>query len=205
MSTLAVFPDRLVPGPGGVDVPMDAVPTSIAEGPDGSLYVGELTGFPFPVDGARIYRVPAGGGEPEVVAVGFTNIIDIAIGEDGSAYVLEHDIDTGAETDDWEIELKTRGESDVFFSHIKLAPGAHGGWHSHPGPSVIAVKSGTATFYDDCIDPDIPIVFPAGTGFVEDAECVHILVNEGDVDLEVVVMQIVPKGAPRRFDEDPPE
>lgn len=93
ISTLAVFPDRLVPGPGGVDVPMQAVPTSIAEGPDGSLYVGELTGFPFPVDGARVYRVPAEGGTPEVVAVGFTNIIDIAIGEDGSAYVLEHDID----------------------------------------------------------------------------------------------------------------
>lgn len=93
ISTLAVFPDRLVPGPGGIDVPMQAVPTSIAEGPDGSLYVGELTGFPFPVDGARVYRVPAEGGTPEVVAVGFTNIIDIAIGEDGSAYVLEHDID----------------------------------------------------------------------------------------------------------------
>jgi hypothetical protein len=93
ISTLAVFPDRLVPGPGGVDVPMQAVPTSIAEGPDGSLYVGELTGFPFPVDGARVYRVPAAGGTPEVVAVGFTNIIDIAIGPDGAAYVLEHDID----------------------------------------------------------------------------------------------------------------
>ncbi len=92
VSTLAVFPSRLVPGPGG-DVPMDAVPTSIAEGPDGSLYVGELTGFPFPVDGARVYRVPAAGGTPEVVAVGFTNIIDIAIGPDGSAYVLEHDVD----------------------------------------------------------------------------------------------------------------
>ena len=93
VSTLAVFPSRLVPGPGGTDVPMQAVPTSIAEGPDGSLYVGELTGFPFPVDGARVYRVPAAGGDPEVIAVGFTNIIDIAIGDDGSAYVLEHDID----------------------------------------------------------------------------------------------------------------
>jgi len=48
------------------------------------------------------------------------------------------------------------------------------------------------------------MVFPAGTGFVEDAGCVHILVNEGDVDLEVVVMQIVPRGAPRRIDEEDP-
>ena len=110
-------------------------------------------------------------------------------------------ISTWAETRDWGIQLRTRGESDVYFTHLKLAPGAHGGWHSHPGPSIIAVKSGTATFYDDCIDPEIPMVFPAGTGFVEDAGCVHILVNEGDVDLEVVVMQIVPRGAPRRIDE----
>ena len=70
---------------------MEAVPTSIAQGMDGSLYVGELTGFPFPVGGARVYRVPANGGTPVVVAEGFTNIIDIAIGADGAAYVLEHD------------------------------------------------------------------------------------------------------------------
>jgi hypothetical protein len=91
VSTLAVFPPRLVPGPGGTDIPMESVPTSIAEGPDGSLYVGELTGFPFPVGGARVYRVPAAGGTPVVVATGFTNIIDIAIGANGAAYVLEHD------------------------------------------------------------------------------------------------------------------
>ena len=112
-------------------------------------------------------------------------------------------IDTKAETDDWEIELKTKGKSDVYMTHFKLAPGAHGGWHSHPGPSIIAVKSGTATFYDECND-FVPLDFPAGTGFVEDAGCVHILVNEGDVDLEVVVMQIVPFGAPRRIDEADP-
>jgi hypothetical protein len=35
--------------------------------------------------------VPANGGVPVVVAEGFTNIIDIAIGPDGAAYVLEFD------------------------------------------------------------------------------------------------------------------
>ena len=92
LSTLAVFANRMVPGPGGMGmVNMEPVPTSIAEGPDGSLYVGQLTGFPFPVGGARVYRVPANGGTPVIVAEGFTNIIDIAIGPDGAAYVLEHD------------------------------------------------------------------------------------------------------------------
>ena len=129
--------------------------------------------------------------------VGFTNT-PIA----GPAVLDE--IDTKAETDDWELELKTKGLSDVFVTHIRVAPGAHGGWHSHPGPSIIAVRSGTATFYDDCDGAQTPHVYPAGTGFVEDAECVHILANEGDVDLEVVVMQIVPHGAARRIDEADP-
>lgn len=93
VTTLAAFPTRLVPGPGGGDIPMQSVPTSVVEGPDGSLYVGELTGFPFPVGDARVYRVPAAGGTPEMVADGFTNIIDIAIGPDSAAYVLEYDAD----------------------------------------------------------------------------------------------------------------
>lgn len=90
ISTLAVFPARTVMGPGG-SVQMQSVPTGVVEALDGSLYVGELTGFPFPVGGANVYRIPAGGGAPTVVATGFTNIIDIALGPDGSAYVLEHD------------------------------------------------------------------------------------------------------------------
>ncbi|WP_199239780.1 MULTISPECIES: ScyD/ScyE family protein [Kribbella] len=89
ISTLAVFPPRPVPSPfGGPDIPMQAVPTTVTRGPDGALYVGQLTGFPFPVGGANVYRVEPGG-QPEVVASGFTNIIDIAFGPDHSLYVLE--------------------------------------------------------------------------------------------------------------------
>jgi sugar lactone lactonase YvrE len=46
ISNLAAFFDRLVPFGGG-QVPMQAVPTTVARGPDGALYVGQLTGFPF--------------------------------------------------------------------------------------------------------------------------------------------------------------
>ena len=121
-----------------------------------------------------------------------------------AAAVIEDDIDTWAETEDWELELKTRGESEVVFAHVKLAPGAYSGWHSHPGPTFIAVRSGTATFYDDCDGAETPHRYEAGKGLVEEAGCVHILVNEGDTDLEVVFMQIIPKGAPRRIDEADP-
>ena len=78
ISTLAVFPNRVVPNPfGGPDIPMQAVPTTVTRGPDGALYVGQLTGFPFPVGGANVYRIGPGG-QPQVFASGFTNIIDIS-------------------------------------------------------------------------------------------------------------------------------
>ncbi len=111
--------------------------------------------------------------------------------------------DTKSETND-HIQLKSKGLTDVYVTEITIAPGGHGGWHSHPGPSIITVKSGEASFYDDCDKPIVRRVYPAGTGFVEDAGCVHLLSNEGDVDLEVVVVQIVPIGAPRRTDEASP-
>src|SRR5436189_2213036 len=82
ISVLAVFPQRTVTGPGGTPVMMDAVPTSVAVGPDGALYVAQLTGAPFPVGAARIYRLVPGGA-PEVYAGGFTNVIDIAFARDG--------------------------------------------------------------------------------------------------------------------------
>lgn len=85
----SIFETRLVPNPfGGRDIPMQSVPTSVAVGADGAFYVGELTGFPFPQDAARIYRIDSN--EPEIYADGFTNIIDSAVDPDGNLYVLEY-------------------------------------------------------------------------------------------------------------------
>lgn len=82
ISTLAVFESR----PQGRNT--DSVPTSVAVGPDGAYYVGELTGGPFPVGAARIYRVVPGA-SPEVYLTGFTAVIDIDWGPDGRLYVLQ--------------------------------------------------------------------------------------------------------------------
>ncbi|TYB50841.1 ScyD/ScyE family protein [Nonomuraea sp. PA05] len=88
ISTVAVFDVRLVPGPGGGEVPMHPVPTSVARGPDGALYAGQLTGFPFPVGGAGVWRL-APGEPPAVYASGFTNIVDITFDRRGRLLVLE--------------------------------------------------------------------------------------------------------------------
>jgi hypothetical protein len=95
VTALATFGPRDVPAPPflglppGATIPMQAVPTAVARGPDGALYVGQLTGFPFPAGEANIYRVPAEGGEPEVFASGFTNVISLAFDAAGRLYVLQ--------------------------------------------------------------------------------------------------------------------
>ena len=92
-----MFGNRNVPNPfappGAPPIPMQAVPTSIEEGPDGHYYVGQLTGFPFPVGGANVYRVNPHTGRQSVFASGFTNIMDLAFDRDGTLYVLEIDHD----------------------------------------------------------------------------------------------------------------
>jgi sugar lactone lactonase YvrE len=96
ISTLAVFPDRMVDAPAflgmpaGSTIPMQSVPNSVARGKHGEYYVGELTGFPFPAGAARVYVVrDTANARPEVFADGFTNIIDVATDKDGNLYVLE--------------------------------------------------------------------------------------------------------------------
>lgn len=90
---LAKLPERTIVAPDflglppGTKIPLQSVPTSVAKGPDGAYYVGELTGFPFPHGKARVYKVKPGH-EPKVVASGFTNVIDIGF-HHGKLYVLE--------------------------------------------------------------------------------------------------------------------
>jgi sugar lactone lactonase YvrE len=69
-------------------IPTQAVPTSVVVGPDQAMYVSQLTGFPFPVGGASIFKVQQDG-TTEVYASGFTNVIDLAFAADGTLYVLE--------------------------------------------------------------------------------------------------------------------
>jgi hypothetical protein len=113
---LAIFPDEIVstanikelaacPSPAPFcalpdAIPAQPVPTSIAIGRDGYIYVGELKGFPAPTGESNIWRVSPRanwaqcGASPDCVKVfdgGFTSIIDLAVGRDGKLYVAEFD------------------------------------------------------------------------------------------------------------------
>lgn len=90
ITTAAVFSDTLVefpPGSGNM-IPMQAVPTTLVVGPDNAVYASQLTGFPFPVGMANVYRGVAGQA-PTVFESGFTNVLDIDFDSAGNLYVLE--------------------------------------------------------------------------------------------------------------------
>jgi hypothetical protein len=105
--TVAKFPNEVVstshlPASLGLppSLPAEAVPTSVAVGPDGYWYVGELKGFPFTPGASRIWRIapsarnvvcdPAAKHGPcSVFADGLTSITGLDFGPDGSLYVVE--------------------------------------------------------------------------------------------------------------------
>jgi quercetin dioxygenase-like cupin family protein len=104
-----------------------------------------------------------------------------------------------------QVKLKTQGASDVYVVTNTVPPGGQSGWHTHPGPSLITIKEGTATFYDSDDPTCTPHVYPAGTGVIDPGDGhVHLLRNEGDVTLVTVTVQILPAGAPRRIDAPDP-
>jgi quercetin dioxygenase-like cupin family protein len=113
------------------------------------------------------------------------------------------DVDLKSETEDlFELELKTEGSSDVYVVHNTFAAaGGSSGWHTHPGPSLITVTSGTITAYDASCTPH---VYTAGMGFVDGGDHVHLLRNEGSVPAETIAVQFLPAGASRRIDAPAP-
>jgi quercetin dioxygenase-like cupin family protein len=113
-------------------------------------------------------------------------------------------IDTEIKTGAWKAKLTTKGASDLHVLQNTITPGGTFGWHSHPGPSLVIVKSGTATFYLADDPTCTPHVVPAGSGFVDSGGDVHVVRNEGSVDLVTVVASLVPADAARRIDEPSP-
>jgi hypothetical protein len=80
-------------------LPAEAVLTSVAIGPDGAYYVGELKGIPAPLGESRVWRIRPGarhaqcGTSPDctIVADGFTSIIDLNFHWTGELHVVELD------------------------------------------------------------------------------------------------------------------
>ena len=106
---------------------MEAVPTSVVEGPDGAFYVGQLTGFPFPVGGANVYRVRPGKA-PTVYASGFTNIVGHRLRQEGQPLRGRDHEERPASGDPTGalIKVKRNGSREEISGDL-FAPGGDGG------------------------------------------------------------------------------
>ncbi|MEP6569532.1 MAG: cupin domain-containing protein [Acidobacteriota bacterium] len=87
---------------------------------------------------------------------------------------------------------------ETVMQQIIIAPGGHTGWHSHPGPVVVLVKSGALTFYAGDDPTCTGRTYAAGQAFVDSGQGhVHIARNEGGENLELwaTYFDVPPGGA----------
>jgi hypothetical protein len=87
--------------PAGTPLPSEAVTTSVAVGPDGAIYIGELRGFPGTPETSQIWKVRPGAtdavckpnkpnkGACTRFADGLTSIVALEMGRGGSLYAAE--------------------------------------------------------------------------------------------------------------------
>ncbi|CAN5126260.1 cupin domain-containing protein [soil metagenome] len=103
--------------------------------------------------------------------------------------------------------LLMRNARETVVQQIILSPGGQTGWHSHPGPVIVLIKSGTMTFYDGD-DPSCSAgTYVAGQSFVDSGQGhVHIARNESaSADLELWAVYLdVPPGSTFRNDAPAP-
>jgi quercetin dioxygenase-like cupin family protein len=83
------------------------------------------------------------------------------------------------------IKIATRGPRDMLVTSIVVDPGGSFGWHTHPGPVLVAVSKGTLALYQ-ADEPGCPrSTVTAGQAFIEDGGDVHLARNEGSDPIEL--------------------
>ena len=112
-----------------------------------------------------------------------------------------------------DLKFKVKGQSqeiinvnnaqETVMQQIVIGPGGNTGWHSHPGPVVVLIKSGQMSFYDS-EDPTCMVrTYSAGQAFIDSGQGhVHIARNESQSqNLELWATYFdVPAGGAFRID-----
>jgi quercetin dioxygenase-like cupin family protein len=101
------------------------------------------------------------------------------------------------------IKLATRGPIDVAIVHVTFQPGGSTGWHVHPGPALVTVKTGRLTLHraKGCRTR----TFGAGQTFLElGPHDVNLTRNQTGAVTETLVTFLLPVGAPLTVDAPAP-
>jgi len=87
---------------------------------------------------------------------------------------------------------------ETVMQQIVMSPGGQTGWHSHPGPVVVLIKTGTMTFYDGDDPSCSPQLYVAGEAFIDTGQGhVHIARNESaseNLELWATYFDVPPGG-----------
>ena len=135
----------------------------------------------------------------------------------GLGVILRNDFVRAGFVDSTDLKFKISGEKgtnvihvleaqETVFQQVVIAPGGYTGWHSHPGPVLVLIKSGELTFYDGEDPKCKPRVYTAGQAFFDKGQGhVHIGRNEGTQDLEMWSAYFdIPPGEAFRIDVPDP-
>jgi quercetin dioxygenase-like cupin family protein len=137
-----------------------------------------------------------------VVGRGNLGTFNVRCKADGNGQVeSQGNTDGESKPDGYCAQLKSKDNTDIVVANIAITPGGTSGWHSHPGPVLVVVKTGALTIYHGDDPTCSPTVHPAGTSFIEEGGVVHIARNEGAVDATTVATFFVPASAPQRIDQ----
>ena len=95
---------------------------------------------------------------------------------------------------------------DTAYQQLTIAPGGFTGWHTHPGPTFVAVASGEGTLYHAMAGcPSVK--YATGAGFMQPPTEVHNMRNEGSEPLVLWAFYALPPGtsnAAIRIDQPQP-
>lgn len=95
---------------------------------------------------------------------------------------------------------------DTAYQQLTIAPGGHTGWHTHPGPTFVAVAQGEGTLYH-AMSGCPATKYAAGSGFMQPPTEVHNMRNEGSAPLVLWAFYTLPPGtsnAAIRIDQPKP-
>jgi mannose-6-phosphate isomerase-like protein (cupin superfamily) len=83
---------------------------------------------------------------------------------------------------------------DTVVQHVTINPGGHTGWHTHPGPTFVAIAQGEGTLYHSDQAGCPGHKFGTSSGFFQPPADVHLLRNEGSTPLVIYAFYVLPPG-----------
>jgi quercetin dioxygenase-like cupin family protein len=82
---------------------------------------------------------------------------------------------------------------DTAYQQLTIPPGGYTGWHTHPGPTFVAVAQGEGTLYHG-MSGCPSFKYAVGAGFMQPPTEVHNMRNEGTTPLVLWAFYALPPG-----------